>query len=199
MEVLSLHSVPNGPGYDIEIVETTYNFQSVGAYPEYANVYVSVDGTNWYFAGNVNHVDRFIDISAAGSFAFINYVKIVNDDVQSTTDDAFDVDGVVAIHNCIDQPAPRPFVAVSQSELTSYPNPSSGSSKVVFTTGETTNTLVEVYDMNGRNVGTLFNQEAQQGQKYTLDFNGSNLPNGVYIYRMTTNNETIIEKFMIAK
>ncbi|NEN23591.1 T9SS type A sorting domain-containing protein, partial [Cryomorpha ignava] len=43
------------------------------------------------------------------------------------------------------------------------------------------------------------NQEAQQGHEYRLDFNGAALPNGVYIYRMTTQNETIIEKFMIAR
>ncbi len=97
-------------------------------------------------------------------------------------------------------PPTNPFIAVgSNSTLTSYPNPTKGPSKVVFTTGVTTRTLVDVYDMNGRNVATLFNQEAQKGKEYTLDFNGSNLPNGVYIYRMTTNNESIIEKFMIAR
>ena len=53
--------------------------------------------------------------------------------------------------------------------------------------------------MNGRYVGTLYNQEAQEGKEYTLDFNGYSLPNVVYIYRMTTDNETIIEKFMIAQ
>ncbi len=97
-------------------------------------------------------------------------------------------------------PPTNPFIAVeSNSVLITYPNPTKGSSKVVFTTGVTTRTLVEVYDLNGRNVGTLFNQEAQQGKEYTLDFNGSKLPNGVYIYRMTTDHETIIEKFMIAR
>ena len=96
-------------------------------------------------------------------------------------------------------PPINPFVGVeSQATLASYPNPTDGLSKVVFVSAETTHILLEVYDMNGRKVETLFNQQAQQNQKYTLDFNGKNLPNGVYIYRMTTNNETIIEKFMIA-
>ena len=105
---------------------------------------------------------------------------------------------------CADQTIPEPKAADNQSAenistLTSYPNPTTGPSKVVFVTGETTRTTVEIYDMNGRNVGILFNQEAQKGEQYTLDFNGSQLPNGVYIYRMTTSNETIIEKFMIAR
>ena len=83
--------------------------------------------------------------------------------------------------------------------LTSFPNPTNGPSQVVFTTAATTRTLVEVFDMNGRNVETLFNQVAQEGQEYRIDFNGSNLPNGVYIYKLTTDNETIVDKFMIAK
>lgn len=134
----------------------------------------------------------------------MNYVKIVNNDELSTTPDAFDLDGVVAIHNCIDEedvtPPVNPVAAVeSQASLTPYPNPTKGPSKVVFTTGESARTLIEVYDMNGRNVATLFSQEAQKSEEYTLDFNGNTLPNGVYIYRMTTESETIIQKMMIAR
>jgi hypothetical protein len=84
-------------------------------------------------------------------------------------------------------------------ELSSYPNPTTGPSQVVFVTAETGRTLVEVYDMNGRNVATLFNQEAQAGQEYRIDFDGASLPNGIYIYRMTTTNEIVINKFMVAK
>ncbi|NEN25323.1 T9SS type A sorting domain-containing protein [Cryomorpha ignava] len=105
---------------------------------------------------------------------------------------------------CIDgleepNPVSNPFQSELQSELTAFPNPTSGLSQVVFITAETGRTLVEVYDMSGRNVTTLFNQEAQQGQEYRLDFNGSYLPNGIYIYKMTTTKETVIEKFMIAR
>ncbi len=190
-------AVPNGDGDDIEIVETTFNFSSVAAYPEFADVFVSVDGEAWTWAGLVDHEDRFIDISDAGTFAYINYVKIVNSDLSST-EDAFDVDGVVALHNC-EEGDDAPATTEALSTLTSYPNPTSGASEVVFTPAQTGTTLVEVYDMNGRNVATLFNQVANSNQQYRLDFNGNNLPNGVYIYRMTTNNETIINKFMIAK
>src|SRR5690606_27056147 len=104
---------------------------------------------------------------------------------------------------CIDFEVPTPpsdpFQGELQSALIAYPNPTPGSSQVVFVTAETGRTLVEVYDMSGRNVATLFNSEAQQGVDYRLDFDGSSLPNGVYIYRMTTKNESIITKFMIAR
>lgn len=201
-------SIPNGPGADIEIVETSFNTTTCAQYKEYADVYVSQDGDNWFFAKTVCKFDGFVDISDAGDFDYVNYVRIVNNDELTKTPDGFDVDGVVAIYNC-EVPGPEvhnPNPPVSNitavegsATLSAYPNPTEGPSNVVFKTAETTRVLLEVYDMSGRNVATLFDQEAQQDKEYKLDFNGSKLPNGVYVYRLTTNNETIIEKFMIAK
>lgn len=194
-------AIPNGPGNDIEVVETTFGNMSCESYAEYADVHVSVDGVNFFFAKTVCRADGFVDISDAGAFAYVNYVKIVNNNDLSTTPDAFDVDGVVALHNCEEEEeedSPRPSLD-PQNQLTSYPNPTAGLSEVVFVASEPGHTLVEVYDMSGRNVATLFNAEAQSSVAYTLNFDGSALPNGVYIYRMTTKNESIIEKFMIAK
>src|SRR5690554_620757 len=198
-------AIPNGPGADIEIVETSFGNPTCGGNPEYADVSVSVNGIDWHDAGTVCRTNGFIDLDDVdgGSLAHVYFVKITNNNTLSTSPDGFDVDGVVAIHNCIDDadvPPTNPFIADgTHSVLSTYPNPTKGSSKVVFTTGQTTRTLIEVYDINGRNVATLYNQEAIQGKEYTLDFNGNNLPNGVYIYRMTTDNETIVEKFMIAR
>lgn len=83
--------------------------------------------------------------------------------------------------------------------LSSQPNPTSGASEVVFVTANTGRTLVEVFDMSGRNVATIFNENAQEGKEYRLDFNGHSLPNGVYIYKLTNDQESIIEKFLITK
>ena len=83
--------------------------------------------------------------------------------------------------------------------LSSQPNPTDGISVVRFTTEKGTRATLEVYDMNGRNISTLFNQVANAGQEYRIDFDGSALPNGVYIYRLTTENEVVVEKFMIAR
>lgn len=199
-------AIINGPGADIEIVETSYNTTSCGQYPEYADVYVSIDGEEWHFAKTVCKFDGFVDISDAGDFDYVNFVKIVNNNTLTTTPDGFDVDGVVALHNCVEEeienPAPSPKgvqSAASLLEVSNFPNPTTGSSTVIFKTAETVHTVVEVYDMNGKNIATLFEQIAQKGIPNTLTFDGSDLPNGVYIYRLTTNNETVIDKFMIAR
>ena len=61
------------------------------------------------------------------------------------------------------------------------------------------NVTLEVYDLNGRVIETLFSQEAQPDLEYRIHFDGSALPNGIYIYRLTTDRIVEIEKFMISK
>jgi hypothetical protein len=58
---------------------------------------------------------------------------------------------------------------------------------------------LEVYDMNGRLVDGIFNGAVQASQEYRFQYDGGHLPNGIYIYRLTTESEVVNEKFMIAK
>ncbi len=90
-------------------------------------------------------------------------------------------------------------VACATAVLESSPNPTPGTSYVTFTVPTEEYTTLEVYDMSGRKVTELFNQVTQKDVEYRLEFNGVGLPNGVYIYRLTTGSEVIIDKFMIAK
>jgi hypothetical protein len=180
-------AVPNEDGPDLEIVETTYNNTSCNSYPEYADVYVSQDGINFEFAKTVCRSDRLVDISDAGSFEWILAVKIVNNNALSATPDAFDVDGVRALHNCegtTDEGAGE--IEDANAWLTTYPNPTHGFSQAIFGVETDGPALLEVYDLNGRLVETLYNSIALGGQEYRLDFNASSLPNGVYLYRLTT-------------
>ncbi len=193
-------SVPNQPGDDIEIVETTYGYPAYcGSYPEYADVYLSVDGSDWHFAKTVCKYDGFVDISSAGTFDYINYVKIVNNDTLTTTPDGFDVDGVVALHNCADDGGLDFQVIEAQSGLSVYPNPTTGPAVVEFTPATKGKSIIQVIDMSGRIVETIFNQNVDADQTYRVTFNGSDLPNGVYVTKLTTDNEVSIEKIMIAR
>ena len=80
-----------------------------------------------------------------------------------------------------------------------FPNPTVGVSNVTFTVPEATEATLEVYDMSGRKVAQVFNGMAEPATDYRFEFDGSSLPNGVYIYRLNTNEEVITEKFMIAR
>jgi hypothetical protein len=83
--------------------------------------------------------------------------------------------------------------------METFPNPTVGISNVTFKVQEVTEATLEVYDMSGRKVSQVFNGMAEPSSEYRFEFDGSSLPNGVYIYRLNTNEEVITEKFMIAR
>ncbi|WP_179333261.1 T9SS type A sorting domain-containing protein [Winogradskyella costae] len=203
-------AVYNQEGPDLVIVETTFgNYLGCDSYKEYANVYVSADDINYHFAGTVCKSDNTIDISDAGGFSFIYYVKIVNNDELSTTEDGYDLDGVIAIGTCeefdyqayAEQQRLLSVNTVNAEELgfTTYPNPTNGVSYIEFTPQTTGNVSIEVFDINGRNVGRIFNEEAYPGKVYKAEFNASNLAAGLYVYKITTGNSSITKKFVVTK
>lgn len=202
-------SVANLEGDDIQVIETSYGNPGCEAYPEYADVYVSQNGDDFFFAETVCKSDNSVDISSAGDFDFITVVKIVNNDTLTSTPDAYDLDGVIAIHNCNDESeeddgqngSTDELVVIStpNTSLSAYPNPTEGQSTIEINVAQSERAVVEVFDMNGRSVETLLNQDVQAGNTYRLDFEGSALPNGIYIVKFVGESETVIEKIMIAR
>jgi len=93
----------------------------------------------------------------------------------------------------------QPFSTPGGAALTSNPNPTEGQSNVTFTIAEEGFTTLEVFDLSGRMVDAIFSGVAQANSDYRFTFDGSALPNGIYIYRLTTVGEIINEKFMIAR
>ncbi len=83
--------------------------------------------------------------------------------------------------------------------IASSPNPTTGTSWATFNVSQDELATLEVYDMSGRKVAELFRQQAQANVDYRVEFNGVGLPNGIYVYRLSTESEIIVEKFMIAK
>ncbi len=84
-------------------------------------------------------------------------------------------------------------------QLSSQPNPSAGLSWVTFEVDRLQRVRLEVYDLSGRLIETLYTGEAVEGHHYSLLFDGSKLPNGVYVYRLHSASEVLIDKFMIAR
>jgi hypothetical protein len=199
--------VPNLAGDDIEVVETSFgNPIGCDSYPEFADVYVSMDGENFIFVKTVCKSEGFVDISDAAPLPFVTHVRIVNNDTLSTTDDGFDLDGIVALHNCDEQEGSQEGVIAGTPgnnqggiSLDTYPNPSPGPINVEFVTDKEQLITLEVLDMNGRTVEAMFSQVANAGQVYRLDFNGSNLPNGMYLTKLTSDSDITIKKIMIAR
>ncbi len=93
----------------------------------------------------------------------------------------------------------QPVTIGGAPAINSYPNPTEGISFVSFSVPVAGTATLEVYDMTGRLVDALFTGVAQPNSDYRFQFDGSNLPNGIYLYRLTTESGIITNKFMVSK
>jgi hypothetical protein len=64
-----------------------------------------------------------------------------------------------------------------------FPNPFNPSTRIGYQLPARTFVVLKVFDVLGKQVGTLVN-ERQNAGNHSVQFNGSNLPNGVYFYRI---------------
>jgi serine protease len=84
-------------------------------------------------------------------------------------------------------------------ELTqNYPNPFNPSTTIKFSVPSESHVILKIYDMLGREVRTLLNEEKAPGN-YSVNFIAGNLPSGVYLYKLTAGNYTNVKKLILIK
>jgi len=79
-----------------------------------------------------------------------------------------------------------------------YPNPFNPSTTIKYSIPTNHHVILKVYDMLGREVQTLVNEEKQMGN-YEITFDGHNLASGIYIYRITAGTSTSARKMQFIK
>jgi|WetSurMetagenome_2_1015567.scaffolds.fasta_scaffold18966_3 photosystem II stability/assembly factor-like uncharacterized protein len=87
-----------------------------------------------------------------------------------------------------------------------YPNPFNPVTKIKYEIPSVTlrqvqsdiSVKLKVYDILGREIATLVNEEKPAGE-YEVEFNASNLPSGIYFYRLTTGNHSETKKMVLIK
>jgi len=79
-----------------------------------------------------------------------------------------------------------------------YPNPFNPTTTISYGIPKPGNVKLIVYDLLGREVATLVN-EFQQAGRYKVDFDGSKLASGMYIYRIESGSFTDSKKMLLVK
>jgi len=80
-----------------------------------------------------------------------------------------------------------------------YPNPFNPSTTIQFGLNKQTEVSLKIYDILGREIVTLINNEVKSAGTYDVTFNASVLASGTYIYKLTANNQTISKKMNLIK
>ncbi len=150
----------------------------------------SNDKKNWKVAGfvegngsstNMNQYS-YIDSSPANGR---NYYRIKQLDYNGT----FEIYGPVYVD----------FVGVSEFALMqNYPNPFNPSTQINFAVSEKSFVTLKVYDILGKEISTLVNDELDAGY-HKATFNAENLASGIYIYTITAGDFISTKKMMLIR
>lgn len=112
-------------------------------------------------------------------YSFVDNIRKISADTVKYRLKQIDYNGAYTYSQIVQiQPLPLSF-SLSQN----YPNPFNPSTKIGYQIPEQSKVKLIVYDVLGREIKTLVNEEKSAGF-YEVEFNGSDFPSGVYFYRI---------------
>jgi len=79
-----------------------------------------------------------------------------------------------------------------------YPNPFNPSTRIKYQVASTAKVNLIVYDILGREIATLVNEIKPVGT-HEVEFDASELPSGIFFYRLQSGNFTLTKKMMVIK
>jgi hypothetical protein len=86
----------------------------------------------------------------------------------------------------------------SYFNLKNYPNPFNPETNISYVLKNSTYVKITIYDRLGREVSVLVDGQQNEGE-HSIKFNASNLPSGIYFYRLKTTEKTEVKKMVLAK
>lgn len=84
------------------------------------------------------------------------------------------------------------------SMFQNYPNPFNPITRIKFDIPKPSFTKLIIYDILGREITTLVNQQLKSG-KYEIEWDGNNYPSGVYFYKLISGEFTETKKMVLVK
>ena len=82
--------------------------------------------------------------------------------------------------------------------FSNYPNPFNPATQITYQIPKTGFVNLVVYNSLGELVSTLVNERKEQG-RYTVEFNATNLPSGMYVYQLTSGKYRASGKMLLMK
>lgn len=80
-----------------------------------------------------------------------------------------------------------------------FPNPFNPSTEIKFSVDKTAQTSLEVFNVLGQRVTTLFNENAEPGMYYSVRMEGQDMASGVYFYSLRSGARVNTRKMILLK
>lgn len=79
-----------------------------------------------------------------------------------------------------------------------YPNPFNSTTTISFDLPKSANVKLTIYNLLGQEIEKLINEHKESGN-YKINWNANNLPSGIYLYRLETDNYVESKKMTLLK
>jgi hypothetical protein len=79
-----------------------------------------------------------------------------------------------------------------------YPNPFNPSTKIKYSVPQSSNVMIKVFDILGKEIETLINEEKPIGT-YEITWYAEGLPSGVYFYQLKAGDYMSVKKMILLK
>ena len=93
----------------------------------------------------------------------------------------------------------KDFGPAKYSLFQNYPNPFNPSTTISFTLAQQSSVTLKVFDVLGNEIATLIENEIKESGSNDISFDASNLPSGIYVYRLLTENFSDTKKMLLLK
>jgi hypothetical protein len=176
-----------------------------GPYPESVdlsgyNIYRKVGSGNFSlihfnYESQLEYTDTEYSITYPTGAQLQYYVKaaFVDDGLSSPTN-TVTTSGMINLKD----KSENKFISYGYSLSSNYPNPFNPSTMITYTLPENSFVILKVYDVLGRDIVTLVNENKEAGN-HSVMFNASGLPSGIYLYKIQSGNFLEIRKMILQK
>jgi len=167
------------------------------------NVYRKIDDGNWNLIAhtyNNYYLDEYVEITPPGGGVGNNFeytiTALINPFTESEYSNTVEINGDLKTRKLAGDNVTEDKFYYSLTQ--NYPNPFNPSTTINYSIREKGLVNLKVFDILGNEVATLANENQEAGN-YSVKFNASHLPSGIYFYRMTSGKFTATKKLILLK
>lgn len=135
-----------------------------------------------------------IELLQAGYECYYSFTATDVNDVQTTIPE----EGYFHLNTSIVSIEEDATLPIEYSLEQNYPNPFNPNTVITFSLPEAGKVLLSIYNVMGEKVMDLIDEEKSAGY-YSKTFDASNLPSGVYIYKIVANSYADSKKMLLVK
>lgn len=139
--------------------------------------------------------DTEVDVRLSQPYIYYKMCAVDNDEYESLASNVAQIHGRLPKNNSLKS---TEEIINSNILLPNYPNPFNPGTRITYTLKDKDHITLIVYDILGKEVARLVNGLQTKGE-HVVNFNGNNLPSGIYIYKLTGSNFNISKKMLLIK